>query len=272
MNKLTVAEDALQLAKAIYKSLIPGETWGIVNILKSPKREIFNPPVLETGTIKIPKSFGYSYDQTIFVLEKSGAFLAKTAHKWYIKTAAEKDDDKLIEDNNLSEAVRREKYLLTQQNLFFFPHIYHHLSYQGQHAVLINTVKLHDFIVTQAQVHTKIIQAPIERDYWYEGGQLKFKLADGSIDQLDFSKARVSKKLFEAFWSLWQSDGTGRYSSAIVIQTYMKLHKGEELGAGRIGEIVSNIRPSIINPKITLKNRLEWQFDRKTNEWIFKVF
>ena len=95
--------------------------------------------------------------------------------------------------------------------------------------------------------------SPAERDQWYEDGQLKFRLKSGGIDQSDFSKAATSKKLFETFWRLWSEDGKGEYSRSQIAQKYKELFH-EDLIIGKIGEIVSNIRSSMINPKPTIKD------------------
>lgn len=111
---------------------------------------------------------------------------------------------------------------------------------------------------------------PEERNYWYEDKQLKFRLKDGSTDQFDFSKAEISRKIFETFWYLWKSEGKGEYSKEEIIKKYKNLFK-EELLNTKISEIVSNIRASIINPKETINNRIIWKFNKQKTLWIFKI-
>lgn len=112
------------------------------------------------------------------------------------------------------------------------------------------------------------IKVPQERDYWYEDNQLKFRLANGGVDQFDFSKAEKSQKVFETFWDLWNGNSAGEYTLIDVRSKYKEKFKTE---APDIGIIVSNVRASIINPKTMVKDRIDWRYNRKNKKWIFKI-
>lgn len=126
-------------------------------------------------------------------------------------------------------------------------------------------------IVKQQIGDIREIKTPEERDCWYENEQLRFRLADGGTDQFDFSKAKIARKLFEAFWFLWMGDRKEEYSREQIIKKYKELHN-EDLKISKIGEIVSNIRQPIINPKKLIKDRIELKFNKQRGLWIFKIF
>ena len=71
----------------------------------------------------------------------------------------------------------------------------------------------------------KQIVPPEDRDYWYENYQLYIKLANGSYDEFDFSKAKLSRKIFETFWALWNRDGAGEYTVKQISERYKKICK-----------------------------------------------
>ncbi|MFZ5534606.1 MAG: hypothetical protein ACOY3M_00400 [Patescibacteria group bacterium] len=112
---------------------------------------------------------------------------------------------------------------------------------------------------------------PTDRSYTYENSQLIFRLTDGSTDQFDFSRADKSRKMFEAFWDLWKKDNTGRYTIKQICESYKLVNKEEIEVVTKIGETVTNIRSTIIEPKHRIKDNVEWQFDRKKNLWIFRI-
>lgn len=152
---------------------------------------------------------------------------------------------------------------------FYMPYERTRLPLKGLHWVVINRRRADDWVskIENRLVAAKI-QSPDQRNFWYESQQLKFKLKDGSFDQVDFSKAKTSRELFEAFWHLWKAGGSGEYSRQQIANMYQKLFD-KDLQLDRIGEIVSNIRKSMINPVLT--NLIEWKWDRKKNAWIFKI-
>ena len=114
------------------------------------------------------------------------------------------------------------------------------------------------------------VSFPEERPYWYEMGQLHFRLADGSTDQLDFSKAPISRKIFEAFWSLWVTDNKGEYTAEEIVKKYKEIHR-ETFEASKVGERVSNARTTIVNRKVTIRDRVVWEYNKTSNKWIFKL-
>ncbi len=110
--------------------------------------------------------------------------------------------------------------------------------------------------------------APQQRDFWYENRQLRFKLSGGATDQLDFSKGEKSRKVFETFWELWNSNYTGEFDLN-TIQAKFKEKFNEE--SPNIGSIVSNIRAAIINPKTFINERIIWKYNRRTQKWLFSI-
>lgn len=122
--------------------------------------------------------------------------------------------------------------------------------------------------IVSVDLSPQIKNPPNERIYWYENQQLKFKLSNGSIDQFDFEKATISRKMFETFWNLWQGDESSEYTQIQVRQKYKELFGNDP---GDIGKTVANIRTSIIYPKAAINGRIEWRFNRKKQVWMFKI-
>jgi hypothetical protein len=123
------------------------------------------------------------------------------------------------------------------------------------------------------EVKKSFFVLPQDQKYFYDHDTkaLIFQLSGGSSDQFDFSRAKISRKVFEAFWNLWKKNNNGEYSRDEVCAMYKKLHN-EPILPARVGEIVSNIRSTIINPKILIKDKLEWGFDQDKQCWIFRIF
>lgn len=268
-GKISVEEDAFELAKIIHPTMIPGEKSGVFNVYICKRREAFSPPVPKG--FKKPSVYGYSYDLTIFLLEKLGVIEAKSPQKWYICTSSDKSDPKINEyDKELVSLVAREKGYLEPDLHFVLIFLdYPDGFFQGHFSILVNKLKLEDFIRLHGDIKNREELSPQEMGYWYSSGQLKFRLSNGEVDQFDFSKADLSRKVFESFWNLWKGDGEGKYSKEQIIDEYKKSF-GTELESGRIGEIISNIRASIIYPKKQIKNRLVWKFNRKNQKWLFR--
>lgn len=116
-----------------------------------------------------------------------------------------------------------------------------------------------------------VFVVPMDRLYIYENSQLIFRLTDGSTDQFDFSRAEKSRKMFEAFWELWKSDESGEYTIKRICEMYKKINKEVLEQTTKIGETVTNIRTTIIEPKHRIKDNIEWHYDRKNQTWIFRI-
>jgi len=116
-----------------------------------------------------------------------------------------------------------------------------------------------------------IFVMPTDRSYTYENSQLIFRLTDGSTDQFDFSRAEKSRKMFEAFYDLWKKDNSGEYSIEQICRSYKQINKEPLEQTTKIGETVTNIRTTIIEPKHRIKDNVEWRFERKLGTWIFKI-
>ena len=178
--------------------------------------------------------------------------------------------DDLSMDDNISEIAREKGFIDKDEAIQY----YYNVSKKDdrpkidrQAAVLINKKALEEF----CKKFTNNIQIPEGMGYLYNNGQLFFRLVDGSIDSFNFSGAKISRKVFETFFNLWRKDGVGTYKKNEIIKEYKKFFNNEDISANRIGEIVSNIRPSIIKPKVLISDRIEWRFDRKNDQWIFKI-
>ena len=118
---------------------------------------------------------------------------------------------------------------------------------------------------------TSVVILPIDRSYMYENAQLMFRLSDGSTDQLDFSRADKSRMMFEAFWDLWKKDNSGEYTIKQICDSYKRVNKEDLEMVTKIGETVTNIRSTILEPKHRIKDNIEWRFDRKRGVWIFRI-
>lgn len=264
MNNLL--KDSTQLAENILDTVLPSAEWTVVNIAKHSER-VFSVP----GDEEVPDCFGYTFDNVPKYLEENGVIEARVPNAWFIRfyDSNNRSDipiHKAVVKDNIGEVARKNGYIGESMIGYYHHNNTYDENYKriikGSMAILINVEALRKFL--------KIENHPKDRDYWYEGEQLKFRLAGGGTDQFDFSKAKKSRKMFETFWTLWNSDASGEYQVNQIITKYKELFK-ETLESGRIGEIVSNIRPSIINPKPLIKDRIEWRYVHKNKTWIFKI-
>lgn len=267
-----ILNEALRLAKIIYQSFLPDEQWLIVNIALH-KKDTF----LIQGYPDIPTVFGYRFDKTTLLLEKHGVIEGKTPGLLYVRITV---TDSYYGRYILPEAtiiddigwIAREKGYINHDQLVeyyndgnsFGPRMH------GQAAILVSRRALELFIKQQGDKFP--ITSQQNQDYWYTDKQLKFRLSNGRVDQLDFSRAEFSRKFFETFWELWSADGKGEYTPKQIVDMYKRIFKGESLREGKIGEMVSNIRSKIIAPKTLLSSRIKWSFDRQEKLWIFRIF
>lgn len=265
MNNLL--KDSTQLAESILDTVLPSAEWTVVNIAKHPEK-VFSVP----DDNEVPDCFGYTFDNVPKYLEENGVIEAKVPNAWFIRfyDSNNRSDipvPKAVVKDSIGEVARKKGYI--SESMIGYYH--HNRAYDENYN---RTIKGAMAILVNVEALKKLLQIeekhPKDRDYWYEDRQLKFRLAGGGTDQFDFTKAEMSRKIFETFWTLWNSSASGEYQVSQVISKYNELFK-ETLESGRIGEIVSNIRASIINPKPVIKDRLEWRFDRKNKSWIFKI-
>jgi hypothetical protein len=267
--KSNVFTDALELAGAIYDELHPHQStaiWTIVNIAKNRKRTF---KVSEDP--EIPLSYGYTHDEAITTLQDFGVFEIGVSGMWFIDfvepfSRYDKPKTGIVTDQDKITKTCFSLGYITSENAQYHEDIKDKNGKEiteGLHSVLVDVKLLSKYLRIAEKVNN-------QRDYWYENDQLKFKLANGEVDQLDFSTTIILKKLFIVFWYLWNSDGAGRYTYNQIVSKYKELNN-EDLEISRIGEIVANIRASIINRKPLIKGRLEWKFDRKSGTWIFKI-
>jgi hypothetical protein len=133
-----------------------------------------------------------------------------------------------------------------------------------------------EYIKEKLNIHSvsSFESMPMNRSFNYENSQLRFRLSDGSTDQFDFSKAIKSRIIFETFWELWKKDNSGEYSIKQVAESYKLVTSNIKVDSdllSRIGEIVSNVRSTIIEPKDKIKDNIEWHFERKRGIWIFRI-
>jgi len=117
------------------------------------------------------------------------------------------------------------------------------------------------------------IKHPKDRSYWYENNVFYIKLASGEVLAGDFNRSKdkkdVLRKIFEAFYKLYEADGKGEYTREEVKSKYKNLFN-DEITNEKIGENVSNARSKILS-RIMKTERLQWKFDRKKKVWIFKI-
>ncbi|MFC1710404.1 hypothetical protein ACFL0F_01965 [Patescibacteria group bacterium] len=119
-----------------------------------------------------------------------------------------------------------------------------------------------------AAFKSKVIFPP-GRDCIYENQTLFIKLKDGSSYPTNFSSAEKSRKVFEAFWTLWKVSGTKSYSRDEIVKNYKKIHN-ETIEHRGIAVTISNIRGTFIEGK-PLQSRITWKYDNKTQAWIFQI-
>lgn len=229
--------------------------------------------------VALPTIFGYIVERVPAYLEKAGILKILTSDYFVIhRSKYVHTNTKWARLNYLVKAniqagykkfTKQEKLL--QGYTVYKPQMMNISSIRGFNFVVIKRAKAKDWMdKIVKRVKRDKISTPQERDYYYEDKQLKFNLEGGGDDQFDFSKAEISRKLFESFWYLWKGDGKGEYTREQVVKKYKELHK-EELSIGKIGEIVSNIRASIINPKPVINGRIKWKFEPRKSLWIFKI-
>lgn len=268
--KKNVIKDAVNLATNILNSLSPDKDWGIVNIALNKSDEF-----LLKNYPSIPPSFGYTQNETPNFMEDNNVTEGETSGWWYVGISKRNSQWDRIRPQEITlddgiESVAQEKGYIKNNTIIKYYVLGDDWGPRrhGQMAILTNKNKLQAFIDKFSK--GVLIDAPIDRKYWYANRQLQFRMTDGGVDGFDFSKAEISRKLFEAFYDLWKSDGVGDYAVADIAKIYKKLHH-EDLIVGRIGEIVSNIRPSIINPKTSISKGIEWRSKRTGSRWIFKI-
>lgn len=113
------------------------------------------------------------------------------------------------------------------------------------------------------------IKHPKNRDSWLEDKQLKFRLANGGIDQLDFTSAPVQWPIFEGFYKLWKADGKGEYSTEKVVNSCSKCF-GNSVDRRYISTNVSNIKNKKIKGR-SFETRIIWEFSKSKNLWLFEI-
>lgn len=271
--KKNVISDAVELAQQIEDYLKISDQ-NVVNIFIGNEDERLE---ISDKYQSIARIFIYNHEDTPKLLEKYQVIEGITNKWWYEKPVwikghwGQNRPDSLAYDDGITGIAQNNGYFPNDRVAKY----YYVFSTgdtgperPGQMAILINKTNLKKFIDSISK--SVLVDAPIDRKYWYDNRKLQFRLVDGSIDSFDFSKAEISRKLFEAFYELWRADGSGEYLITEVAQIYKKLHH-EDLIVGRIGEIVSNIRHSIINPKTSISKGIEWRSNGKGSRWIFKI-
>lgn len=225
----------------------------------------------------IPTGYGYILDRTPGFLIKEGIIQVLSQDRFVIQ-------DYKPEPLNIHMNTTRANYIslaeiiykkfsgqsISFKNYSFYSPVnlrINAMSSRGLRFVVVDRKKA-DLWVKNKTIG-QITTSPEQRSYWYEDKQLKFRLENGGIDQLDFTTADISRKIFEVFWDLWK-DGAGIYSHSQIIERYKLLFKNN-LASGKIGELVSNIRTSIIRPKPNISTRISWKFDHKLKVWIFTI-
>ncbi len=256
-------KDAVELAEAIFDELYPHQSsalWTVINVAKHKDKTFL---VAEDSEISL--SYGYNFDETIEILRDYGVFEVGEKGKWFIRFLDKSDRfDKpntgiITDEDTINREGVKLGYVTNEYSY------YHDDKYktEGLYAVLVNVKLLNKFISSVE----KLLNT---RDYWYENGQLKFLLVDGEIDQIDFSNAKQSREIFETFYALWKSNGVGEYTNQEIASKYKSLFKSDLL-TGKLGEKVANIRQTMLNKKTSINNRIQWEFNKKKQTWIFKI-
>jgi len=265
--------DCLRLINRILSDTF--EDFVIVHLAQS-EFEVFSYP----GSPEIPTAYGYVIDRTPQYLEREGVlkilYNGNFVISDYFNRLATTPTQKQFHDILVTVLQRSYREFTgsvwdfslysittpTQKNIA--PNGARGLVY-----VVIDRKKATNWKEKTLNEASQTISSQQQRPFWYENRQLFFKLANGSVESLDFSKAEQSRKIFEAFFYL-SSDGVGKYTSDKIALKYKQLHKGE-LEVSRIGELVSNVRDKIVKPKVSISDRIEWKFDKSSGEWIFKL-
>lgn len=227
---------------------------------------------------EIPTNYGYVIDSTPYYLQDKGVLSILTSNEF----AIQKNYEDLEQEGQYVEACRnllgkkwekftKEDGIFSQLYDFYTPKSKELKEIRGLHFVVISRKKAEEWI--SKQNIGEHIEIPLGRDYFYENKHLKFKLADGSVDSFDFSNSKVGYPIFETFWQLWKANSKGEYTNDEIKRKYKELFKND-LDVSRLGEIISNLRSSIINRRPLIRNRIVWLHTRKKvdGKWIFKVF
>lgn len=140
----------------------------------------------------------------------------------------------------------------------------------------VDTHKVRNRLGLDSVINKIVQQLPSDRNYWYENWVLHFMSSNGDDSQvIDFSSARVSRKLFEAFWYLWENDQEriGEYSKDEVAKAYGLINNNDTIAHNRIAEIISNIRSTKIDilEKEVIAKRIVWYVDKYSQKCIFRI-
>ncbi len=108
------------------------------------------------------------------------------------------------------------------------------------------------------------------RDYLYEAGILYLKLQNKAHDVLDLSKANTLRPVFESFYFLFRDINKKLFTREELLGKYKEI-TGDEIEWRRFISRKSTVVGKLINPKPTLRNRIIWRFDKKTEKYHFEI-
>lgn len=261
MNNVT--KDALRLAKIIDSHLPAKNDWDIVNILITPEETYQDEDYKE-----IPTAFGYKYSGVPEYLMEEGVIESQVLGRWFIGFT-DYDPKEKEQNDYITRAAKSKGYLKGNRKINYYKsEFYGHVSFgpeeRGQRAVLINRALLREFINKYS------INLPNERDFYYENGELKLKMQDGSDCTLDLSKAPILRPIFEAYFQLYRESNKKLFTREELLAKYKEI-TGQEIEWDTFIKRKSSIHGKMINTKPCLKSRIVWGFNKQEKKYIFEI-
>lgn len=103
----------------------------------------------------------------------------------------------------------------------------------------------------------------------YQNNIVFFKVGDGGMESIDFSKAPQEREAFETFWMLHlRNPGKISFSQEEINSTYSSIHN--KIVEKPISRAVSAIRKRIKDKEL-LSNRLVIKYDKTIKRWFFSI-
>lgn len=267
-----LANDALRLVSKIISDTF--ESYILVHIAQS-EFLVFS----YKSAPEVPTIYGYVIDRTPAYLENER--VCKLLFSDFLLVPSTKYEYSMGQAKKLTDIVMKKAiepgYMkFTGKNfppylgLLHKPEMKGLASIRGLHLAVFSRDRCIAWIKEVQETASKPSLRPQERDYWYEDNRLNIRMIDGSVLQVNFSRAHISRTIFEVFWFLWKSNPAGAYDLSEIIDEYKKRFK-DNLPTDSLGDRVSNIRATIFPPEIMSSKRVEWNYNRIKKKWIFRL-
>ncbi|HRN70158.1 MAG TPA: hypothetical protein PLS49_03140 [Candidatus Woesebacteria bacterium] len=269
--KKNLLKDAVNLSTNILGSFLPNHKWGIVNIAQDPRDRF-----LLKNYPSIPTVFGYTFDNTFKLLEEHSVIEGKTIGWWVIGISKVKSywdsirPPEISLDDNIVDVAHSKGYIKNNEIIKY----YYQANkmdigprYHGQMAILVNKKSLLNFI---QRFSNNRINNFINNDFYYENGELRLLLKDGTYSTLDLSKANKYRPIFESFYYLFRDTGKTLFTKKELLIKYKELTKNDIEWKDFIKK-KSSICGKMINSKQILKDRIVWEYIKKNDQYKFNI-